>query len=57
MHPPDSKELTRMEKFFISYPVHPIVAFPKPSPKAMQRTEKGTPHNLRGRGVAYFSDF
>ena len=46
-----------MEKIFISYPAYPTFASPKPSPKATQRTEKATPHNLRGRGVAYFSDF
>gem|GEM_PF-2874143 len=57
MHPPDSKQLTWMEKNFISYPAYPIFASPKPSPMATQRTEKATPHNLRGRGVAYFSDF
>ena len=45
-----------MEKIFISYPAHPIFASPKPSPKATLRTEIATPHNLRGRGVAYFSD-
>ena len=54
---PIANNLQGWKKFFISYPAYPIFTSPKPSPKATQRTEKATPHNLRGRGVAYFSDF
>ena len=43
MHPPDSKQLTWMEKIFISYPAYPTFASPKPSPRQRKGQKKRRP--------------